>query len=148
MERTFTWTDGTQVLWIDDTDEWTSAELRQVEALAGGTMASLSQTSVAGLMICVSVARATGQRIAEVDRALTFGAIRRIREEMAAKDQEAADRAAEAAAAEAAEAADAPPLNGRVVEFTGTATIPVAGADGEDGEVLSPTSAGSEQPPA
>ena len=136
-QRTFMW-DGVAVPWISDTDEWTAAELRDVEHLAHGEMANLSMTSVRGFMICVSVARAAKLRIAAVDAQLTFGRIRAIAEEMDAQDKEAAARAA----------ADAE-TSGNQVDLTGAMTIPVAvSGPPEAGEVLSPTSAGSEQQPA
>jgi hypothetical protein len=143
MQRTFTW-DGVPVPWVDDTDTWTAGELREVEALARGEIGSLSLTSIRGLMICISVARARGMRVADVDRQLTLGRINLIRDELAAQDREEAERAA----AEVAE--PAPAETGRQVDFTGTITA-TAGAVQEEGRVLSPTSAGSEPngtPPA
>jgi uncharacterized protein YbjQ (UPF0145 family) len=154
MDLTFTWDDKT-IPWLADTDEWTAAELREVEALARGELSQLSITSIRGLMIGVSVARALGVRIADADRQLTFGRINSIRDELAAQhdenDERAAARAAELAAQ--ADAAVAPPT-GRVVEFTGEATIPVTAIEAPTGQVspggaaLFPGSAEEVPPPA
>jgi hypothetical protein len=166
---TFTW-EGEQVEWVDDIDRWPAALLRQADALCGGNLGGLSVAGMRGIMIAVSVAMATGQRVAQVDAVLTVGKINDVREELQAQLDEraaaAAEQLAEAreqaeaelpavtepAAAPAAAYAPAPappapaPPGGRDVHFTGVGYVGAVADDGGAGPaVLSPTKPGSDE---
>jgi hypothetical protein len=172
---TFTWLDGTQIQFVSDYEDWSARELRQADAIAEGPVGRLSALAFRGIQIVVSVARATGQRIAEVDAQLTVRQLSKISAEINARMNEIADQAQAAAghavaaaaapaeqpaqagiASDQAPAQEPPASTSRVVDFTAHSTITVAATDpgpaaaaapaGDGGEVLSPSSAGSVQP--
>jgi hypothetical protein len=118
--------DGRQIEWLSDIDGWSMRELRDAEALAGGQIGTLSVTTFKGIVAAVSIARATGLRVATVDAELKFGDVSRISDELNAQVLERQRAEADRLAALAAE----PVPTGRVVEFTGHGEIGAAGADG------------------
>lgn len=110
-ETTFTWTtpDGTehQVEPVYDLDQWTGREMRAIEQLHGGGAIQSGWFTMRSAVFAVAIARGVpGYSIPRADGELTYGRVRRIWDEITAKEK--AEREAAAAEAAAAAAVEAP----------------------------------------